>query len=164
VFGYVISTFCWMLVPYSILLAFGLRAIRPGVPRWLATGLMVLAVLRGLQNYYAERPPPLDTVAEYIRNHARQDDGVIFTQVGWGTGVVYYLQSADHLLAGLGIGGGNSAPIQTAAEAFRNPRDWLVLPDGEVPAVEPAALASRMDLADEQRFGSIRVLRFDRRE
>jgi len=51
VFGYVIYTFCWLLVPYSILLAFGLAAIRPSTFRWLALGLIVLAYLRGLQNY-----------------------------------------------------------------------------------------------------------------
>ena len=50
---------------------------------------------------------------------------------------------------GLAVSHANAAPIVTATEAFSHPRDWLVIPEGDVPAVEPAALASRMDLAEQ---------------
>jgi len=164
VFGYVIYTFCWLLVPYSILLAFGLDAIRPGTLRWLALGLMVLANLRGLQNYYAERPPPLDEIAKYIGEHARQGDGIIFTQLGSGSiGVAYYLQAKDNLFVGLDIYRDDSDQIRTATQAFQNPRDWLIVLDSEPPGVDPAALETRMSLRDERRFGQFRVLLFEQR-
>jgi hypothetical protein len=165
VFGYVIYTFCWLLVPYSVLLAFGLRALRPGVLRWLALGLVVLANLRGLQNYYAERPPPLDAIAKYIGEHAQQGDGIIFTQLGWGCiSLAYYLQAESHLLVSLNVYRDNRDQIRTAAAAFRNPRDWLIVPDIEPPGVDPAALETRMTLGAEQHFPGARVLRFDRRD
>ncbi len=165
VFGYVIYTFCWLLVPYTILLAFGLCAIRPGMLRWLALGLMVLANLRGLQNYYAVKPPPLDAIGKYIGEHAQQGDGIIFTQLGWGCiGLAYYLQAEDHLLVELDVYRDNSNQIRTAAQAFQNRRDWLIVPDSEPPAVDPAVLETRMILRDEQRFGPARVLLFERRD
>jgi 4-amino-4-deoxy-L-arabinose transferase-like glycosyltransferase len=164
VFGYVIYTFCWLLVPYSILLAFGLAAIRPATLRWLALGLIVLANLRGLQNYYAERPPPLNEIAEYIGEHAQQGDGIIFTQLGWGCiALAYYLQAEDHLFVALDVYRDNSNQIRTATQAFQNPRDWLIVPDSEPPGVDPAALDTRMVLRDERHFDRSRVLLFEQR-
>ena len=165
VFGYVIYTFCWLLVPYSMLLAFGIWSIRPGVLRWLALSVLLLGTLRGLQNYYAETPPPLDAIARYIGDHAQPGDAIIFSSMGSAhIGVAYYLQAADRSLAGLEISRTDDRLITTAPEALQHPRDWVVVPNGEVPAVDPAALESRMRLGFEQRFGSVRVQRYDRRE
>ncbi len=170
IFGYVIGTFCWLLVPYSMLLAFGVWSLRPGALRWLALGLVVLGSARGLQNYYAETPPPLDAIAKYIGDHAQPGDAIIFSSLGSAhIGVAYYLQAADRAVAGPGIVGVEMAVdgdrlITTAPEALQHPRDWVAVPDGEVSAVDPAALESAMHLAFDQRFGSIRVQRYDRRE
>jgi 4-amino-4-deoxy-L-arabinose transferase-like glycosyltransferase len=165
VFGYVISTFCWLLVPYSMLLAFGIWSLRPGVLRWLALGVLLLGCARGLQNYYAETPPPLDAIAKYIGDHAQPGDAIIFSSVGSGQfGVAYYLQAADRSLAGVEISVQDDGLITTAAAALQHPRDWVVVPNGEVPAVDPAALEGTMRLGFDQPFGSVRVQRYDRRE
>jgi mannosyltransferase len=165
VFGYVIYTFCWLLVPYSIMLGFGINAIRPGPLRWLALVLVLLGTLRGLQNYYAETPPPLDAVARYVGDHALPGDAVIFSSVGSAhIGVAYYLAAAGRSLVGVRMSPEGDVLITTAAEAFKNPRNWVIVPNGETPAVDLADLATRMTLGLEQHFGTVRVLRFDRRE
>jgi hypothetical protein len=164
-FGYVIYTFCWLLVPYSILLAFGIWSIRPGMLRWLALVLVLLGNLKGLQNYYAETPPPLDAIARYIGDHALPGDAVIFSNVGsTHIAVAYYLKAADRSLVGVEVSRDDDGLITTAREAFQNPRNWVVFPDGEEPAVALADLQGRMSLGFEQRFGSVSVLRFDRRD
>lgn len=164
VFGYVIYTFCWLLVPYCILLAFGICAIRPRALRWFALILAVVANLRGLQNYYAAAPPPLDVITTYILDHTRSGDAVIFSDVGsTRIAVAYYLRMANHPLAGVGMWT-DEKTITTAGDAFQHPRDWMILPNGEEPAVALADLERRMTLAVDQRFGSIRVMRFDQRD
>jgi 4-amino-4-deoxy-L-arabinose transferase-like glycosyltransferase len=165
VFGYVIYTFCWLIVPYCMMLAFGMSALRPPVLRWLVLLLAIAANLRGLQNYYAERPPPLDVIAKYIGDHAQPGDAVMYSDVGsTSIALAYYLKMANRPLAGVDVSWSGETLIANANDAFQHPRDWMILPDGEAPAVALAVLESRMTLGFDQHFGSIRVMRFDRRD
>lgn len=170
IFGYVMATFNWIHVPYAILLACGIVAIPINALRLAALGLVVLANLWGLHNYYATSPPPLDVVAQRIGAAARPGDGIIFSQQSsCRFAIAYYLQSADpHTaggeLAGLDASRDARALIRSAAAAANNARNWVVLPDGEPPAVALADLRHMGSPGLTWHIDDLTVLRFDRQQ
>jgi mannosyltransferase len=166
VFGYIIYTFLWLHMPYAILLAVGLLAVRP---RWLGAAALALLLLGdawGLANQRATRTEPLDQAAALIAADQRPGDGLVLSGAAatrWA--LAYYLGPpyAGHI-DGLDISDVPPAgwPITTAAAARAHPRVWVVAPDAEPPAVDPASLAPAMTRALHQRFGDVTVDRYDR--
>lgn len=167
VFGYVIYTFNWILVPYAILIAVGLAAVEPAPVRFAILGLTLLANLWGLANYYAISNVPLDRVAEVIHAELKQGDAIILSRTQaarWG--LAYYLGPDAAELTGLGAsaaGVDDAALIRTDEEALTAPRDWVVLPDSETSAVDLDRLQERMALSFTQRIGPVTIYRYDQR-
>ena len=166
VFGYVIYTFVWLRLPYAMLIAAGIVAIRP---RWLAAGaaaLLLLGNVWGLANYKATATVPLDRVAALIGSDLRPGDGLLLSSSAaarWG--LAYYLGPPyAGRLDGLDIADVpvQGWPIATPERALQDSRLWVVLPDGEAPPFPPAALAPAMTRALQQRVGSVVVERYDR--
>jgi 4-amino-4-deoxy-L-arabinose transferase-like glycosyltransferase len=167
VFGYVIYTFVWLHVPYAMLLAAGLVALRP---RWLAAGLgalLVLGDLWGLANYKALPNVPLDRVAALIGAQAQPGDGVLLsTTAATRWALAYYLGPPyAGRLDGLDVAdyAAEGWPIATPDQASHEQRLWVVLPDGETLPFQPAALAPALAPALHQRFGNVTVDRYDRK-
>ncbi|MCW3476923.1 glycosyltransferase family 39 protein [Limobrevibacterium gyesilva] len=164
VFGYVVYTFNWILVPYTILIAAGIAAIRIRTVQAGALGVFVLMNLWGLRNYYATSPPPLDAVAGLIGAEAKPGDGIIFSAAASSRfGIAYYLQPAAGRVAGLDASRDGDRLIRTAAAAAGNARNWVVLPEGEAAAVDLAGQPDGWSLGYERHVGSMIVLRYDRR-
>jgi 4-amino-4-deoxy-L-arabinose transferase-like glycosyltransferase len=165
VFGYVTYSFVWLLVPYSMLLAAGVALLRPRLLRAGVLALLLLGNAWGLRNYYGAANVPLDQVAAAIGGQLRPGDGVLLSSTlatRWG--LAYYLGPPyAGRLAGLDVADAGAAgwPIRDRAQALRQPRLWLVQPDGEVPAVAPAELAPIMTRGFQQRFGGVLVERYD---
>ena len=166
VFGYVIYTFQWLRVPYVMLLAAGLLALRPRGLGAAALALLLLGDVWGLANLQASRNVPLDAVAALLGAEQHPGDGLLLSTAGatrWG--LAYYLgppyagridglDIADTPLEGWAI--------RTQARALRQTRLWVVLPDAEGPPFDPAALAPAMTRALHRRFGEVTVDRYDR--
>lgn len=166
VFGYVIYTFDWMLVPYAILIACGLAAMEP--PRWriAVLGMVLLLNVWGLANDYSISTVPLDRVAAVIDAGLEPGDAVILSRTQatrWG--LAYYLGPDAARLMGLGVsaaGIDDAALIRTPEEALASPRVWVVLPEAENSAVDLGLLQERMALSFTQRVGPVAIYRFDR--
>jgi hypothetical protein len=164
VFGYVTYSFVWILLPYTILIASGITLLRPLALRIAVIGLMLFGNGWGLWNYYATSAPPIDQAAAMMAPKIVPGDGVVLSKTAataWG--LAYYLGPPyQGHLAGLDPARLKEQLISTPEQAFALPRVWLVLPDGEVSAVDPAVLQQRMLPAISQRIGTLTVQRFDR--
>ena len=166
VFGYVIYTFLWLHMPYAVLLAMGLLALRP---RWLgamALALLLLGDARGLVNQRGVGSVPLDQIAGLIAAEQRPGDGLLLSTTAaarWG--LAYYLGPPyAGRIDGLDIADVPVAgwAINTPEQALRQTRLWVVRPDGEALPLDPAALAPAMTQALHRRFGGVTVDRYDR--
>jgi 4-amino-4-deoxy-L-arabinose transferase-like glycosyltransferase len=166
VFGYVTLNFVWLLLPYSLLIAAGILFL-PRRAGMAAVVLLLLGNLWGLRNAYAEASPPLDQVAGAIRAQLQPGDGLLLSQSAatrWG--IAYYL-GPPYLdrLPGLDVADAPAEgwPIRDLAQTRGLSRLWLVLPDGETPAIEPRILAPAFVRAWQQRFGVVLLERYDRK-
>jgi mannosyltransferase len=166
VFGYVIYTFLWLRVPYAMLLATGVLALRPRPLGAAALVLLLLGEVWGLANYKATRSVPLDDAAALIAAAQQPGDGLLLSRVAaarWG--LAYYLGPpyAGHI-DGLDVADmpAEGWPIGAPEQALRQTRLWVVLPDGELPPFDFSALAPTMALALHRRLGGLTVDRYDR--
>jgi 4-amino-4-deoxy-L-arabinose transferase-like glycosyltransferase len=167
VFGYVIYSFVWLRLPYAMLIAAGLFAIRP---RWLgcaAVALLLFGNVWGLANYKATSTPPLDRVAALIGADLQPGDGLLLsTSQATRWGLAYYLGPPyAGRLEGLDVADvpAEGWPIGTPERALLATRLWVVVPDGEALPFAPAALAPTMVLALHQRISAVLVERYDRK-
>lgn len=163
IFGYVIGTFIWLLVPYSILLAFGILSIRPTFVRGGVLALVLFGNLWGVKNVYQSDAPPLDRVAATIRTNTAPGDGIVLSETSSGRyAVAYYLGPPYGAMPGLGIQNqGSDRLITTLAETNDLRRVWVVVLDGETPAVDPKALQRTRKLTFSQSIGAFRITRFE---
>jgi len=166
IFGFVISTLHWTAVPYAIIVAFGIAAIRIRIVQ--AAVLLVLLALnaRGISNYYQYLPISRpDVIARFLVEHADRSDGIIFAPSGsYRFNVSYYMGPDWSSMAGMDPAIDGDRLITTVAEAAHNPRNWVLIPEDEAPAVSFDAMNSYGVLAFEQRFGKVILRRFDRRD
>jgi uncharacterized membrane protein len=166
VFGYVIYTFVWLRLPYAMLIAAGLAAIRPRLLGVAAAALLLLGNVWGLANYKATATVPLDRVAALIGADLRPGDGLLLsTSAAARWGLAYYLGPPyAGRIDGLDVADvpAEGWPIRTPEQALRQTRLWVVLPDGEDPPFPPADLAPGLLPALHQRFGSVLLERYDR--
>jgi hypothetical protein len=165
VFGYVTLNFVWLLLPYTLLLAAGIQLL-PRRAGMAAAGLLLIGNLWGLRNAYAEASAPLDRAAAAILAQQQPGDGLLLSQgaaARWG--LAYYLGPPyAGRLPGLDVSDvpAQGWPISDPAQVRGLSRLWLVLPDGEAPALDPRTLAPVFALAWQQRFVSVTVQRYDR--
>lgn len=164
-FGHVISTLHWMTVPYVILVAFSIAAMRF---RFVQAGVVLVLLVvnaRGISNYYQYLPVSRpDEIAQYLTEHANHDDGIIFAPSGsYRYSVAYYLGPEWAHMAGMDPAIGGDRLITTVAAAARNPRDWVLIAEDESPAVSFEAMDSYGAMALEKRFGKVILRRYDRR-
>jgi len=138
VFGYILSTFDWLLVPYAIVIA-GCVAAVPGVlPRAGVIALLVAANAWGLKNTYQYDPPPTDQAARLVAAQARPGDGIVFSTYGSENDVLgYYLRDFPVPVGGLIPRQAGVGEIHSAATAAGYQRLWVVLPVGERAAFDP---------------------------
>ena len=166
IFGFVLSTLHWMAVPYAIIVAFGITAIRIRVVQ--AAVLLVLLVLnaRGISNYYQWLPMSRpDVIARFLVERADRSDGIIFAPSGsYRFSVSYYMGADWSSMAGMDPAIDGDRLITTVAEAAHNPRNWVLIPEDGAPAVSFDAMNSYGALAFEQRFGKVILRRFDQRD
>lgn len=166
VLGYVTLDFIWLLLPYTLLVSAGILLL----PRRVGAAAVVLLLVGdvwGLRNSYAEASAPLDQVAAAVRAQLQPGDGVLLSRTAaarWG--LAYYLGSPyAGRLKGLDVADvpAEGWPITSLAQAGRLSRVWLVLPRGEVPALDPADLARDFSLASHRHFADMLLERYDRR-
>jgi mannosyltransferase len=163
IFGYVIYTFIWMLVPYTILIAFGLLSLRPMLLRLGVLALVLIGNFWGIKNVYQSDTPSLDRVASLIRTNMAPGDGIVLSEAGSGRwGIAYYLGAPYATLVGLDIQDwGSGGLIRDANETVRLPRVWVVLVDGETPAFDLGVVRQCMKTALSQTIGAFQIERFD---
>jgi hypothetical protein len=166
VFGYVLYTMAWMRAPMVLLIAIGLLAIPWRPVQYAVVAAWLGANLLGLRSMYEERHVPLDAVAAVIAGQQRPGDGLLLSHFGaarWGIG--YYLGPPyEGRIDGLDVLSMpvTGWPIATPEQARRARRLWVVLPDGETLAFDPATLAPAMRRALHQRIGGVLVERYDK--
>lgn len=164
VFGYALGTCVWLVVPYCMLIAFGLLSIRPTILRWAVVALVLLGNAWGVKNTLQSDTPPLQQVAAVIRANQAPGDGIVLgTERSGRWGLAYYLAPPyGGGLAGLTVDDwGGQQMIRTVAETSALPRVWVVLVDDEKPAVDTDLLRPRMRPAFSQTVGDFHVTRFD---
>lgn len=163
IFGYVIYTFIWILVPYSILIAIGIVSLRPMYLRWGVLAIVLAGNVWGIKNVYQSQTPPLDRVASVIRPDMVPGDGIVLSEAGSGRwGIAYYLGPPYDALIGLDTQDwGGDALIHSVSEANGVRRLWVVVADGEKPAVAPRVLLRHMKPAFATRVGSFQITRFE---
>jgi mannosyltransferase len=163
IFGYVINTFIWMLVPYTVLIAFGILSLRPTFLRWGVLAIVLIGNLWGIKNVYQSDTPPLGRVAAVIRSNMAPGDGIVLSEGGSGRwGIAYYLAPPYNTPFGLGIQDwGSDGLINSASDAVRFPRLWVVLVDEEKPAVDLDVVRQCMKQAFDQTVGAFHITRFD---
>ncbi len=162
VFGYVIMTFAWLLIPYSIVLAAGVMALPWRVARLAVLGLLLMVNAVGLRSYYGWVHQPLDQAAGFIAADARPGDGfIVSTSDATRKGIGYYLRQAgkDGLIDVSVLGPRTARDLDAA---LRFPRVWLILPAEETPAVPLDTLRQRFTQTHARVFGELHVYRFDR--
>jgi len=166
VFGYIIYTFIWLRLPYAMLIAAGLAALRP---RWLAAGVLALLLLGnawGLANYKATPNVPLDRVTARIAADLRPGDGVLLSDKGAARWALAYYLGPPYAgrLVGLDVSDypNEGSTIATRAEALKVPRLWVVLPGTEKLPFDPAALAPAMRRTVQEHVADVLVERYDR--
>jgi hypothetical protein len=74
----------------------------------------------------------------------------------------YYLLTTHDGMPGLDRTRDALGLIRTVAAAAAQRRNWMVLPEGETPAVDLAALPARWQPGFRRQLGSLTLLRFDR--
>jgi mannosyltransferase len=163
IFGYVIYTFIWMLVPYSILIAFGILSLRPLLLRWSVLAIVLAGNLWGLKNVYQSDTPPLDRVAEVIRADLAAGDGIVLSDTGSGRwGIAYYLGPPYGTPFGLDVQDwGSDGLVHAPPDIEGLKRLWVVVLDGETPAIDLAALPRRLKPTFTGRAGAFRITRFE---
>ncbi|MEJ0019448.1 MAG: glycosyltransferase family 39 protein [Acetobacteraceae bacterium] len=164
VFGYVIFVLHWLMVPYAILVAHGITAIRPRPVAWAVVLVLVVLNSRGLFNYYDETSVRLDLIASLIADDAKPDDAMVFgPQHAARVGLAYYYpyQSAA---TPAGLHGTVLSPrlIETREDAAPYRRIWVVVPTGSAPMIGFDVLADFGRLAVDRTFGTLIVRRYDR--
>jgi hypothetical protein len=164
VFGYALGTCAWLIVPYVMLIAFGLLSIRPAVVRWAVVALVLLGNAWGAKNMLQSDTPPLDQVAAIIRANQAPGDGIILGDHFSGRwGIAYYLSPPyGGGLVGLPVNDwGDQGLIRTEAQTLGVARIWVVLVDNEPPAVDTDLLRPRMRPVFSQTVGAFHITRFD---
>jgi 4-amino-4-deoxy-L-arabinose transferase-like glycosyltransferase len=163
IFGYVISTFVWLLVPYTILIAFGILSLRPAVLRWGVFAIVLMGNAWGIKNIYQGDTPPLDRVAAIIRANMAPGDGIVLSEAGSGRwGIAYYLGPPFDTLPGLPIQDwGSDELIHSLPQTNGLRRIWVVVPDGETPALDLDTLGRSMKPAFTGRVGPFQIKRFE---
>ena len=163
IFGYVIYTFIWMLVPYTILIAFGILSIRPPFLRWGILAFALLGNIWGIKNVYQSDTPPLDRVAAVIRTNMAPGDGIVLSETSSGRwGLTYYLGPPYGAMTGLSIQDwGSDGLITSLAETNSLRRVWVVVLDEETPAVDLEALRRTRKPVFTQRVGAFQITRFE---
>jgi 4-amino-4-deoxy-L-arabinose transferase-like glycosyltransferase len=162
IFGYVTYTFIWMLVPYTILIAFGILSIRPMPLRWAVFAVVLAGNVWGLKNLYQTDTPPLDRIAAIIRANRAPGDEVVLSDAGSGRwGIAYYLGPPYGSMPGLSIGDWDERPAPPASATDGPHRVWVVVPDGETPAIDPATAHPGVKPTFSARVGAFQVTRFD---
>jgi 4-amino-4-deoxy-L-arabinose transferase-like glycosyltransferase len=163
IFGYVIYTFVWILVPYTILIAFGILSIRPSLARWGVLAIVLLGNAWGIKNVYQSDTPPLDRVAAVIRTNIAPGDGIVLSETAsarWG--IAYYLGPPYGALAGLGVQDWDGRGlIHSVSDMNGLRRVWVVVLDGETPAVDMDALRRTMKQTFSVRVGAFQITRFE---
>ena len=161
VFGYVLFTFNWLLVPYAIVIAHAITAIPQRMVRLPVLAVLLAANLWGLKNGYEYTPPPIAEAAAIVAAGAQPGDGIVFSAHNAARyGMAYYLRDLPIEIAGLDASRDGTGLIETSATAASNRRNWVVLPADEAPAVDLAAGAWR--LAEERVLYQMTVRRYDR--
>jgi 4-amino-4-deoxy-L-arabinose transferase-like glycosyltransferase len=163
IFGYVIYTFIWILVPYTILIAFAIMSIRPP---FLGCGVLAIVLIGnvwGVKNVYQNETPPLDRVAAVIRTNMAPGDGIVLSEATSGRwGIAYYLGPPYGAVIGLDVpdwGGGRL--IHSLADLDGLHRVWIVVLDDETPAVDMDGLRRKMKQVFTERVGAFQIMRFE---
>jgi 4-amino-4-deoxy-L-arabinose transferase-like glycosyltransferase len=163
IFGYVIYTFIWILVPYTILIAFGILSIRPLFLRWGVFAIVLMGNAWGVKNVYQSDTPPLDRVASVIRTNMAPGDGIVLSETGSGRwAIAYYLGPRYGALTGLDVGNwGDGGLIHSLSDMNGLHRVWVVVLDGETPAVDLDVSRRTMKSTFTERVGAFQVMRFE---
>jgi uncharacterized membrane protein len=160
VFGYVLFTFNWLLVPYAIVIAHAVTAIPLPVLRLPVLAVLLAGNVWGLKNGYEYTPPPIAEAAAIVAAGAQPGDGIVFSEHHAARyGMAYYLRDLPIRIAGLDASRDGTALIHTEAAADGNRRNWVVLPAGELPAVE---FGGAWHVAEEHPLFQMAVRRYDR--
>jgi hypothetical protein len=164
-FGYIIYTFVWLRLPYAILIAAGVMALRPGWLRAGALAALLAGNIWGLVNYKATPNVPLDRVARLIAADARPGDGILLSKnaaARWGLAYYFGPPYAGRLV-GLDISDYPSSgwPITTPAQALSVPRLWVVQPENELLPLDPAMLGPTMRRTVQGHVADILLERYD---
>jgi uncharacterized membrane protein len=163
IFGYGLATFLWLLVPYCVLVARGIDAMPSPLLRWPLLGLLLVFNLWGVRNLYEETPPLINEVAAIIARESAPGDGIIFSQeAATRFAVAYYLLGQRDGMPGLDRTRDGDGLIRTPAQAAAQRRNWVVVPQDELPVLDLAALPERWRPGPRQQIGSLLVMRFDR--
>jgi len=166
IFGYVMYSFVWLRIPYTILLAAGLSAIRSAWLRGAIVLVMLGGLVLGIVHEKAIRTVPLDQVAERIAASLQTGDAVILSRSAatrWA--LAYYLGPPfAGRLVGLDVADAPAAgwPIRSPEQTLRQQRLWVVLPDGEPPPFDLTALAPIFHRAMTEHIGNVTIERYDR--
>ncbi len=165
IFGYVITTFVFTWLPYSILLAYAILHLRPRLLGAAFLAVILLGDAWGLRNYQLAPTPPIAAVARVIRERMQPGDGVILSDnVAMRWGLAYYLgPKLRHELSGLDVSAewDYDKLIRTPEAALRHRRVWVVLPGGrQASSVSLDLLRERMRIALRYRIDSATVLLF----
>ena len=165
VFGYVTLDFVWLLLPYSLLLAAGLWLL-PWPLRVAALAVLLLGEVWGLRNAYAEASVPLDRAAAAIHARMWPGDAVVLSESAAARWALAYYLGPPYAGRLLGLDVSDPAAqewaIRTPEQAQAVSRLWFLLPDGEVPALDPRTLGPGFALAWDRRFARVQVQRYDR--
>ena len=164
VFGYVISTFAWMLVPYTMLVAFGVVSIRPVAIRSTVLAIVLAGNAWGVRNVLQYDTPPLDRIAATIAAAQQPGDGLILSTKASGRwGIAYYLGPPyEGRLAGLSVQDWDETRlVRTPAETATLQGVWTVLLPDETAAVDLAALPRHLHPAFSATIGQFRIQRYD---
>lgn len=162
-FGYVILVFKWEQVLLAAILAYGAFQVRPIWGRAIIVLALVTFQVRGLTNHFGTIPHRHDQIAEIIRQGARPGDGAIFNRLGMThLGLAYYLRDEALPLAGLEPAFPYRGLVVTAEAVACQDRIWMIIADGDSPAVAYKDIEATMSLSFERRVGGMLIRRYDR--